>query len=114
MSDLGIAQKRVEVEIAAEDRDGLVLGGDMDLRIVVDERENVVSVPRKSVFSQNQKDCVYVVDAAAGQVALREVTVGLKGEDVYEIRDGVAEGEWVVLSPDGALADGARVKLSSS
>jgi HlyD family secretion protein len=112
MSDLGIAQKRVEVEIAAEDREGLVLGGDMDIKIVVNERENVVSVPRKAVFSQNQKDCVYVVDADAGRVALREIAVGLKGGDVYEILEGVAEGEWVVLSPDGALADGARVKLS--
>jgi HlyD family secretion protein len=108
MSDLGIAQKRVDAEIAMDDFDGFVLGADVDLEIVIDEKDGVIVVPRKAVFSQDGADFVYV--AKDGRVALRPVEVGLKGEDLYEIAANLAEGESVVVSPDGALADGSRVR----
>jgi hypothetical protein len=37
--------------------------------------------------------------------------MGVVGQGVVEIREGVAEGETVVLDPPTALADGSLVRL---
>jgi HlyD family secretion protein len=110
MSELGIAQKRVDAEISMDDFEGFVLGADVDVEIVIDERDGVIVAPRKTVFSLDGTDFVYVVKD--GRAALREVEVGLKGEDFYEISANLEESEVVIVSPDGALADGSRVKGS--
>ncbi|MDR2088066.1 MAG: efflux RND transporter periplasmic adaptor subunit [Clostridiales Family XIII bacterium] len=107
MSELGIAQKRVDVEISADEQEGFVLGGDAELEIVIDERNGVITVPRKAVFSLNGEDFVYAVHE--GRAALRRVELGLKGKDLYEIRANLEEGERVIVSPDGAIEDGSRV-----
>ncbi|MDR3295229.1 MAG: efflux RND transporter periplasmic adaptor subunit [Clostridiales Family XIII bacterium] len=108
MSELGILQKRVEIRVSVADRTGLALGGDMDVKIVTDERDGVATIPKKAVFSQNGADYVYVV--AEGTAELREISIGLKGEDAYEILSGIEAGERVILSLDGTVADGSRVK----
>ncbi|MDR2771558.1 MAG: efflux RND transporter periplasmic adaptor subunit [Clostridiales Family XIII bacterium] len=107
MSELGITQKRVDAEISADDWEGFVLGGDADVEIVIEEREDVIFAPRKAVFSLNGADFVYTVQE--GRAALRQVEVGLKGKDFYEIRANLAEGESVIVSPDEAITDGSRI-----
>jgi HlyD family secretion protein len=108
LSDLGIVQKRVEVEIALENQSGFVLGGDVDIEIVIDEADGVIVVPKKAVFSQDQKDCVYLV--LDGRAVLREARVGLKGADVYEIQEGLEAGDTIIVSPGGSIVDGTRVR----
>jgi HlyD family secretion protein len=108
MSDLGIAQKRVDVEISADDFEGFVLGGDAELEIVTDEATGVIIAPKKAVFSLDRRDCVYVV--IDGRAAIRPVELGLKGEDYYEIKSALDEGEQVIVSPDGAVTHGVRVR----
>jgi HlyD family secretion protein len=107
VSELGIVQKRVDAEISADDWEGFVLGADVDIEIVIDEREDAVTVPRKAVFSLDGADFVYVTQE--DRAALRQVEPGLKGADVYEIRANLEEGERVIVSPDGAIADGSRI-----
>jgi HlyD family secretion protein len=108
MSELGIAQKRVDVEISAGDFEGFVLGGDAELEIVTDEAANVITAPKKAVFALDGRDCVYVV--IDGRAAIRPVELGLKGKDAYEIKSALEEGEQVIVSPDGAITHGVRVK----
>jgi HlyD family secretion protein len=109
MSDLGIVQKRVDAEISIDGREGFVLGGDVDIEIVIDEKDNALVVPRKAVFSLNREDCVYTVQD--GKAALRRVEVGLKGEELYEIVSNLEEGEIVIVSPDSDVSDGSRVRV---
>jgi HlyD family secretion protein len=109
MSDLGIVQKRVDAEISIDGREGFVLGGDVDIEIVIDEKDNALVVPRKAVFSLNREDFVYTVQD--GRASLRRVEVGLKGEDLYEIVSNLEEGEIVIVSPAGGVSDGSRVKV---
>jgi HlyD family secretion protein len=107
-SELGIAQKRVDVEISSDDFEGFALGGDVEIEIVTNEAANVIRAPKKAVFSRDGGD--YVFTAEDGRARLRSVEVGVKGADYYEITANLAEGEYVIVSPDGAIDDGARVK----
>ncbi|MDR1136569.1 MAG: efflux RND transporter periplasmic adaptor subunit [Clostridiales Family XIII bacterium] len=108
MSELGLSQKRVDVEVSVEDQTGLILGSDKELEIIIEEKPSVLIVPRKSVFSTNEKDYVYLVEEE--KAALREVSVGIKGDDVYEILSGIEAGDLVIVSPDDMVGDGTRVK----
>ena len=108
VSELGIVQKRVEVRIDAENTEGFILGGDMDIEIVLEEHKNVITIPKKAVIAIDKKDYVYTIEEDMAK--LLAVTVGLKGDDVYEITSGVSLGMKVVVSPSSALVDGSMVK----
>ena len=108
VSDLGISQKRVRVEIAVSDGSKLRIGNTMNVDITVEMRENVLMVSKKAVFELNQKNHVYVMEK--GKAVLRQVELGLKGEDTWEVLSGLTEGDSVIISPDNAISDGTRVK----
>jgi HlyD family secretion protein len=109
VSDLGISQKRVKVEIALSGNQSLRLGNTMDVEITADSRENVIAVPKKAVFEMTMKNQVYVVEQ--GKAMLRDVELGLKGEDFWEVLSGLSVGEIVIISPGNDISAGTRVKI---
>ncbi len=109
ISDLGISQKRVKVEIQLGDSAKIRLGNTMNVDITVDMRENVLVVSKKAVFEVNLKNHVYVI--FKGKAVLRQVELGLKGEDGWEVLSGLTSGEQVIISPDNSITDGTRVKI---
>lgn len=110
MSDLGVNQKRVTVEIAfGSSAAAARLGSDLNVEITAEKKENVLRVPDLAVFEKEKKDCVYVVEG--GKAVLREIETGLEGEDYIEVLSGLSEGDLVVLSPGDEISDGIRVKV---
>ena len=107
ISQLGISQKRVKVEIALPENSGLRLGA--DVKIQVEKRSGALSVPEKAVFELDGQDCVYV--AEDGKALLRKVKIGLEGEDDVEILSGLSPGQLVILSPGADVEEGTRIKL---
>lgn len=109
VSDLGISQKRVKVEIKLNNSTNIRLGNNMNVDIDVKMRENVLMVSKKAIFELNLKNHVYVMDQ--GKAVLRQVELGLKGETNWEVLSGLSEGERVIISPENSIADGTRVKV---
>jgi len=109
ISDLGIEQKRVKVEIKMENTDfDIKPGYELDLRIIVNSKENALMVPKNSVFEMEDKEYVFIVDN--GRAVLKEVKTGIEGQKHIEIVEGLEEGQLVILSPDNSLEDGMKVK----
>ncbi len=108
MSDLGVNQKRVTVEISFGTDKPVRLGSNVDLEVIVEKKMNVLRVSDLAVFEMNQKNCVYVIEG--GKAILREIETGLEGEDYMEVISGLSEGETVILSPGGDISDGVRIK----
>ncbi len=67
------------------------------LRIVGDERERVLTVPRDAVLSTGERSVVFVREAS-GQLVPREVATGASTHERIEILRGLSEGETVVAS----------------
>jgi len=111
MSDLGVSQKRVTVEISFGGAVSVRLGSDVDVEITVEKKDNVLRVPDLAVFEKGKKNCVYVIDG--GKAVLREIETGLEGEDYMEVVSGLSEGEIVILSPGDDIEDGVRVKVKT-
>ena len=109
MSDLGVSQKRVTVEISFGTVTPIRLGSNVDVEIAVDKKENVLRIPDLAVFEKDRKNFVYVI--AGGKALLREVKTGLEGEDYLEVVSGLTEGEVLILSPNDDISEGVRVKV---
>ena len=67
-----------------------------EVTLVIDEREDVLCVDRDAVRIRGGEYLVYMLDENGLQV-MREVTIGLVGDDTVEIRSGLSEGDLVIL-----------------
>lgn len=112
LSGLGILQKRVTVEVSMDQSLSLRLGSDVDLAIVVEEKDNVLRVPDSAVFKMNEN--WYVFAAKKGKASLRQIETGLEGDGFVEIISGLSEGERVIVSPGNDIEDGIKLKSTGS
>ena len=102
-----------EVEIGLANPDyRLKPGMFAKVTLVLAEREDVVIVPRDALRPDGSETTVFVVrDGTAYQ---QPVSTGLMNDTLVEIRDGVAEGDEVVLSGHNSLQDQAPVNVVQS
>jgi HlyD family secretion protein len=111
VSALGIEEQRVNVIIdIVSPRDEwtrLAHGFQVDARIVLAERADVLKVPLTALFRDGSAWAVFAV--AAGRAALHHVTLGERNGIEAEITEGLTAGEHVVLHPSDRVADGVRV-----
>lgn len=109
VSDLGIEQKRIKVEIDIDSAvEGIRPGYDLDIKIITNSSENVLLIPENAVFQQGAKDFVFVKENDAA--VLREIQIGIESKRQVEVIAGLQEGEEVILSPDEKLEEGIAVK----
>ncbi|MFD6753390.1 efflux RND transporter periplasmic adaptor subunit [Micromonospora gifhornensis] len=77
------------------------------LRLRVREASDAVTVPASAIFSADGRDTVWVV--RDGRVGRASVTVGVQGQDLVQIVDGVQPGDRVVVRGTDQVRDGQEV-----
>jgi len=98
VSDLGVEQKRVKIEAdlgELEENHSYKIGSEMDVVIVLEEKENVLLVDKNAVYEKSGKQYVTVIENNAETE--REVTTGIKDDDNIEITSGLKENEVVLI-----------------
>lgn len=91
--------------------DNWAVGQRVEVFIQTGRAENVLTMPLSTVIRRNEKDGVFVADN--GVVRWKPVMLGLRGRDLVEVREGLAEHE-VLLAPVAGtipLTDGRRVRV---
>jgi HlyD family secretion protein len=107
-SALGVEEQRVNVIASVQDSAGRL--GDqyrLDARIAVWENE-VLKVPTSSLVRDGDAWSVFVV--RSGRAEQVGVTVGERTAEAAEVRDGLAEGDRVILYPAEEIGTGSRVR----
>lgn len=102
------------VEIFMEKADGNIKPGMFaSLKLVVDRRENTVSVPLNAVLEKGGDKFVYIVDA--NNIAHKKaVETGIKNDENIEIISGVQKGEKLVTVGQSFLSDGSAVNVTAT
>ncbi len=95
VSELGVEQKRVRIEADLEEDIAMKIGAEVEVVIVLEEKNNVLLVDRDAVFEQNKKEYVTVVKGK--DEVEKEITTGLKNDDFVEITSGLNEDEVVLI-----------------
>jgi len=84
----------------------------VDVRILVQEKNSVLAVPRATVRTEHGKHYVLVLDGDS--LRRREVQLGMANSTTYEILSGVAEGDQVALSSNPNIHEGTVVHASET
>lgn len=109
ISDLGIEQKRVTVEIEASlDQTNILIGQELDVDYVVDRRESVLRVREDLTYQKG--DAYYVFVLKAGRAVEKQLDPGLVGDTYIEVLGGLLEGDTVIV-PSDEIEPGSKVKL---
>lgn len=112
ISALGVEEQRVwvvvDLESPPDQRAGLGDGYRVETRVVLVDRNDVLTVPTGALVRAGGDWSVFVVeDGIAHQ---RSVTIGDRAPFDAEVLEGLAEGDQVVLHPTDRVADGVRVR----
>ena len=76
--------------------------------IVQDQARNVLLIPSPALGPRDREGRAEVqVQAPDGRIERRQVTVGLDNRSQVEVRDGLQEGERVVIGEAGLPGSGA-------
>lgn len=108
-SALGVEEQRVNVVCDfIGDTHGLQDGYHTEVRVTIWKGNNVLRVPASSLFRSSENWSVFIV--TAGRVKKTAVAVGHRGDNHWEVIDGLNPGDHVVVHPSAEVFDGARVK----
>jgi multidrug efflux pump subunit AcrA (membrane-fusion protein) len=89
-----------------------VPGSFVRARVLLESRRGVSAIPRSAVFDVEGSPHVYLVlDGKAQRVP---VTLGLEGEELVEVRDGLAGDQTVVVDAGGMTEGMALTPVQGS
>jgi HlyD family secretion protein len=112
VSDLGVEQKRIKVEIQISQQEtNLKPGYDLDVRFITNQSENALIIPENALFQMEGEDYVFIIDKNVA--TLRQVKKGIESDKYVEIISGLNQEDKVILSPDDSLEEGMLVKERS-
>jgi len=109
ISSLGVEQQRVTVEVGFEGDECLGLGDRyrVDVRVILDTREDALLVPEGALFRHRGE--WHAFREIGGKAVLTRVHVGLGDGRFREVLDGLTEGDSVVLHPPREIEDGSAL-----
>ncbi len=108
VSALGVRQQRVKVLIEFDNsRLHLGPGYGLDIKIVTEARQDAVLVPAAAVFATAEGMAAFKI--SNGKAALAPLKIGIRGEDHWEVLDGLEPGDRAILHPPSNLRPGHRV-----
>jgi len=100
---------RIEVTV---DNPGLVLRPGMFIKadIVVEQRADIVIIPRELVLSRQNRSVVFVEEE--GRAQQRFIEIGLSDDLMVEVVEGLAEGERLITSNFETLRSRTQVRVT--
>jgi RND family efflux transporter MFP subunit len=100
-----------EVRVSINEPDVVLKPGmSADIEIITDKIHDTLVVPSQAVIERGQEKVVYV--AERGRARKRKVITGTYNWNFTEIKDGLKEGDVVIVTPDRqGLKEGVRIKV---
>jgi len=95
VSDLGVEQKRVRIEADLDNSESYKIGSEMDVVIVIEEKNDVLLVDKDAVYEKIQKEYVTVIEG--DKEIEKEITTGLNDDENAEVISGLSENEVVLI-----------------
>lgn len=113
VSALGVEERRVNVIVdVADGADAARALGDgyrVEVRVVVWEQADVVTVPVGALFRRGEGWAAFF--AENNRVRLQPIELGQRSDTIAQVLKGLEPGQTVVLHPPDTLADGGRVRV---
>ena len=83
------------------------------IKVVLDQKENTISIPLNTVIEKNNEKYVYIIDE--NNTAHKTIVeTGLKNENFIEITNGLKMQDIVVVKGQDFISDGSIVSVIES
>lgn len=89
---------KVDMEFEGEVPEGLVTGQSVRLKIALGNSSKELLVPVGGFFNNTGGNWIFVVEENKNRAVKRNIQLGRKNTDYYEVIDGLKEGEIVITS----------------
>ncbi|MBI5643038.1 MAG: efflux RND transporter periplasmic adaptor subunit [Deltaproteobacteria bacterium] len=89
----------------------LKLGMYLNVEISARVAKEAIAVPDSAVIDSGTRQVV-IIDRRDGTFEPRAIETGVKGEEYYEVKSGVKEGEWVVTSANFLIDSESNLKAA--
>ncbi len=108
--DISLATRTMQTEIDVENKDlSLTPGMYANTTLQLERRDQVLTIPVQAVITNGNQSSVLVVDSQ-NHVQAQNVTLGLQGSNLVEVKDGLADGERVITGGQSNYQVGETVK----
>lgn len=108
--DISLATRTMETEIDVENKDlSLTPGMYANTTLELERRDHVLTIPVQAVITNGNQSSVLVVDNQ-NHVQAENVTLGLQGSTLVEVKSGLQEGERVITGGQSNYQVGETVK----
>jgi RND family efflux transporter MFP subunit len=107
--NLNLATRTMETEIDVANKDlSLTPGEYANTTIELERHDNVLTVPVQAVVREGNQSTVLVVDGAH-HVQMRDITTGLQGSNLIEVKSGLSAGDLVITGNQSNYQAGESV-----
>lgn len=97
LSELGVEENRQTVEISLPvTSDELAYGLEVETKVMIEEQRDALLIPVGAVYQNESKKFVRVLED--GEVVEREVITGIEFDNTIVVKEGLREGELVILN----------------
>ncbi len=98
---------KVKVEISFDDKTfSPTIGLEVQVKIFTQNEENVLGVPEKAIYTDDEGSYIYVL--RQGKAEKQLIETGIDGEGYTQIIEGVSEGDTIITSPLSDEDEGSR------
>jgi HlyD family secretion protein len=112
VSALGIEEQRVKVRVNLVDLPENVLGDRyrVEARITTWSNEDVLRIPSAALFRRGKDWMTFTVEK--NRAKLTRVSIDHNNGNLAEVKNGLGEGQRVILYPADVIEDGASVRIA--
>ncbi|MBR1598701.1 MAG: HlyD family efflux transporter periplasmic adaptor subunit [Lachnospiraceae bacterium] len=98
------------VEITFDKTDEMLSGMNASVAVIIEEAENVLTVPLAAISDEGRSSYVYTgYDEASGELTGKtEVTLGMSDDNKVEIKEGLSEGDTIYYEMQGSQDSDSR------
>jgi len=108
--DISLATRTMQTEIDVENQDlSLTPGMYANTTIELERRDHVLTIPVQAVLNNGNQSTALIVDGQ-NHVQTRNLTLGLQGSNLVEVKNGLAEGDRVITGGQSNYQVGETVK----
>ncbi|MFN6971687.1 MAG: efflux RND transporter periplasmic adaptor subunit [Rheinheimera sp.] len=111
--DSRVIQSQFQVEVALpKNISGIRRGQSLDAELVLGgDKTNALLLNRGAFFASTGGHWVYVVDANGAQAQRREIRLGKRNQNYFEVLEGLTAGEQVIISGYGNFEKASQLNL---
>ncbi|MDR1256274.1 MAG: efflux RND transporter periplasmic adaptor subunit [Spirochaetaceae bacterium] len=114
---INVSSRTMRIKVNVENPGNMLKAGMFaNVKIITEEKNNVITVPETAVLQRGGERFVYTVEPdpsdANFKIARRmTVTTGLNIDNMIEVTDGIKAGDMIVVRGQTTFSDGSRVNI---